>query len=412
MFLQPSPQNKAGKIIKRLKKGKGGQDDVNSLLRLVSGDKNADEILGQVKTALRDTPPENSLYLLQVIRIVTEAAPHLTIDLIPPIIRTLEDMREEQREREIPLEAIITLFYISKHDPTAVEPAIPILLEYLDNHFDKIRVSSFCTLKSISEENPGAFTANTEELLDALHGLNNDARIFAAEIIGDIASENPEVVDAAYKSLDRLLKHPSSRVRSGAGRAIKKLIMTERRAHPIEEIEITGDGKYGKLSGMEDKFKAEADKILKSIGLEHLKTTQDEKTRAKQSAEQSSILKEVKKGDLAPGEETQRLLGKIIGNLMAHDAILLGIIFSNTGKPLVMEGEAEDEFITQIAQAIDLVKTMEGTHFSMDLKRGRLVALQGRVGALVVLIDKDAEGPVLYEVHRAAYKAKNVLTLS
>lgn len=440
MLLKPDPRKKAQKIIVRLKKGQGSPDAVNSLLRSMSGDKDLTwEIVQDIKAALTDIPPENSLYLLQAVRIITEAAPNLTIDAVPSILRCLDETGDKQQERDISLEAIITLFYLSKENPEVIKPAIPTLLEYMDNHFDKIRVSSFCTLKSISESIPEAYTDYTAELLRALQGLNNDTRIYTAEIIGDIADTNPEVVEEAYKSLDRLLKHPNSQIRSEAGRVIKKLIMAERHTKPMEigladlvseerVVFETGEAsENGEVSDIglkyspqmfdeiETEFRANVDKFLESIGLEHLMIHEvmPEDAAVPPQYELTPPQEEVEKDDDSLNEETRNLLMKILSDLMESTVFTSAMVLSGKGKPIVEIGEADEEFVKQVINIVEFNFSMGGNRLSIDIPSGKLIATKIEDTTMIALSKPEAaSGIALYEMQKATYKVKSVLSLA
>lgn len=275
MVPETSYQKKLESVLKEIRKGRSDGKPIKSLSELL--EKNPELVekgFYQLEEILQKAEPKAYKPALAAMKIITKKAPSLlssSSKLVPAITKVIKNHGDILGIQGI-LEAMEILVSTAKSNMVQLKKAIPLMIDCLGHWNSKIRASSFYILDLISSNNPEYFKGKVDLLKARLNGLNDDERMYAARIIGNIAKTQPDIVEPAYEDLKYLaLMHLSNNnVRLEAAYALAKFgkMNKEAIAKILGEVE---EEAFDRLIKMDIKdMEIDAKVLLEAIGLKHL----------------------------------------------------------------------------------------------------------------------------------------------
>ncbi|MDF1558454.1 MAG: hypothetical protein P1P80_09840 [ANME-2 cluster archaeon] len=290
-----SPKKNAANNIKKIEKGHGNKKIVDTLNKGLNENPEliediAIQLIGIIQTDKKDT----FSYCLEVLLNIAEIEPDILANSVDAIIKIIQGSEEDGLDNDSILKALDILSILASGYPELMQPVVPVLLRKMKNPNSQIRSATYYILDIIAKSNPEFYSDHTLDLIRSLHGLNIDERVYAARLIGEIASYSPKVIDESYDVLSALAnKHPDTQVRQEAHDVLAKFKVEEKTPELTidepeedllefetdfigideiksedEDFDRMADDLAQRIQGID--FESSAAEMLRSLGMDHL----------------------------------------------------------------------------------------------------------------------------------------------
>lgn len=278
--------------IKKIRKGHGSPKHVDSLTNaLHEHPELLEDAAFQLIGILQNDKTKSFGLTLDALLNIAEMDPDLlanSVDVLINLIQTPDDILDINGT----LKAMDILSILAANNPELMASAVHPLLKSLNSSNSHIRSASYYILDIIAKPHPEFFSNYTLDLIRSLHGLNIDERVYAARLIGEVASASPDIVHESYEVLNDLAyKHPDTKVRQEAYDVLKKIkpeetVETKEEAEEemlefekdfigmddiaseVDDFGELADELAERIEGID--FETSASEMLKSLGMDHL----------------------------------------------------------------------------------------------------------------------------------------------
>ncbi|MCX9015102.1 MAG: diadenylate cyclase [Candidatus Methanoperedens sp.] len=250
MWLLNNSQKKAQNIINKIEQGKATEADITNFGELLNKEPSLlPGIAVPLLSILQEYDTKSFKPAIMAVNIVADK----DIGTISGSVDVFADfLQKNLNPAELQNVLGIILKIYQTHPGKMNNTAVPRLLVCLRNMNATVREKAYFLLASIAIPHPEFFKGRSNELKQALNGLNVDERIYACKIIKKIADKDPKIVEDTYDLLAYLEKnHPSRELRVEVAYAMAKLKIKEGVEQPKARKNLIGleDNKTAPESG-------------------------------------------------------------------------------------------------------------------------------------------------------------------
>lgn len=282
-----SPKQTVSKTINKIGKGRGSNKLVNSLTRTLN--ENPGLIRGatyQLVDIIKSEKNTLSGFVFDALLNIAEIDPGPLKNVSETLVKIIQHS-DDRLDIPSTLKAMDILSIVTIGYPDQMQPYIPVLFNKIHHPSGNVRSASYFMLDTIAKSRPEYFLDYTPDLVKCLHGLNNDERIYGIRLIGEIATDYPDIFDEFCNTLHVLAyNYPSMEVRTAAYDVFHRFKLPEKKdeedLHEFEkdfigqediasdngDFEMVADELSRRIQGID--FESSAVDLLTSMGMGHL----------------------------------------------------------------------------------------------------------------------------------------------